>query len=130
MSNSISKTPIEARGMRSLAPLSSKYRIMPQNENSQDIRKNILIKTDGSQSEVSPKDGQRFGLEELQGYVGGYIEIINLTANKALVINEEGKLFDLPLNQKATALAQFCGAIFPSDYIVGDAVVIENHILD
>lgn len=103
---------------------------MPQLENSQDIRKNIIIKSDGSQIEVSPKDGQRFTLEELQGYVGGYIEIIDLPTNKALIINEEGKLLDLPLNQKATALAQFCKAIFPSDYIVGDAVVIQNYLFD
>lgn len=91
---------------------------------------NIIIKSDGSQIEVSPKDGERFTLEELQGHVGGYIEIINLSADKALVINEEGKLLNLPLNQKATALAQFCGAIFPSDYIVGDAVVIQNKLFD
>lgn len=49
---------------------------------------NIIIHSDGTMTAVKPKDFKKFTLEELQSYVGGYIEVINLSANKALVVNE------------------------------------------
>ena len=36
----------------------------------------ILIDTDGEEKEVSPKNGDKFSLEELQGFVGGQIQIV------------------------------------------------------
>lgn len=36
------------------------------------------IKTNGEIVEVQPKNGTDYSLEELQGFVGGYIEIITL----------------------------------------------------
>lgn len=94
------------------------------------MKENFILKTDGSKHVITPQVGTKFNLEELQELVGGYIEVINLSANKALVVNEEGKLHNLPVNKIATALAQYCNAIFPTDCIVGDAVVIENKRLD
>lgn len=91
---------------------------------------NIVIHTDGALTAVKPKDFKKFTLEELQAFVGGFILVINLTEDKLLVVNEEGKLHNLPVNEKATALAHGCNAIFASDYIVGDAVVIESSKLD
>lgn len=89
-----------------------------------------LIKPNGETTEVSPKSGNLYALEELQGYVGGYIELINLPQNQFLVINEEGKLNNLPLNRKATSLARFCGAIARTDFIVGPALVIRQNEID
>ena len=37
-------------------------------------------------------------LEALQEYVGGYIEVVQLADNALLIVNEEGKLMNLPLN--------------------------------
>lgn len=37
-------------------------------------------------------------LEELQGFVGGHIEVYDLAADLAIICNEEGKLLGLPLN--------------------------------
>lgn len=37
-------------------------------------------------------------LEELQGFVGGYIEVYDLAADLAIICNEEGKNLGLPLN--------------------------------
>lgn len=37
-----------------------------------------LIKTDGSKLEIQPQNGLDFQLDELQKFVDGYIEIINL----------------------------------------------------
>ena len=37
-------------------------------------------------------------LEELQGIVGGYIEVYPVNKNISIICNEEGKLLDLPIN--------------------------------
>lgn len=89
-----------------------------------------IIRTDETQAPVAPGFGNRFTLKELQYYVGGYIELVHLNDNQFLVINEEGKLHNLPFNKKATYLAHAAHCIFASDYIVGDAVIIEQNQLD
>ena len=73
---------------------------------------------------VEPKNGTDFTLEELQGYVGGYIEIIHLNDGRIMVINEEGKLLGLPLNMLATIQYQL--SYGPLDQIVGNALVCKN----
>lgn len=80
----------------------------------------ILYTTDGERRKVTPSNGTDFSLEELQGFVGGYIEIIRLGASKLMVINEEGKLHNLPLNIKATGIIQQYGR---NDVIVGNTLV-------
>lgn len=37
-------------------------------------------------------------LENLQTYVGGYIEMIRIASDAVCIVNEEGKLLDLPFN--------------------------------
>ena len=64
-----------------------------------------LYKTNGEVIEVSPKNNRDFTLEELQNFVeGDIIEIINLTTKKLLIVNEEGKINELPFNESATEL--------------------------
>lgn len=67
------------------------------------------IKTNGETIEVNPKNGTDYSLEELQGFVGGYIEIIEINIGfakgKLMVVNEEGKIDGLPLNTMATLIA-------------------------
>lgn len=81
-----------------------------------------LYRTNGTQETVTPK-GQFFTLEELQDYVGGYIELIRTNDGKNMYINEEGKFDDLPFNLKATSIV----TLFDGDYIVGNAIVVEPH---
>lgn len=90
-----------------------------------------LIKTNGTTQEVSPKSGQCFTLEELQGFVGGYIEIVPIRTsdNRLMVVNEEGLLSDLPSNRKAThELLRAC----PTQYnpIVGDVLLVTDEEID
>ena len=81
-----------------------------------------LIKTDGTQQEVHPVNGKRFSLEELQGFVGGLVELLDL-GEGVMWINEEGKLIDLPFNRTATRLAR--PYLFPwDDGIRGDVLVL------
>lgn len=64
-------------------------------------------------------------LEELQNSVKGLFEIVYLPENMILVVNEEGKLNNLPFNKIATALIQ----PILQDIIVGDVLLINGKYL-
>lgn len=85
----------------------------------------IQIKVDGTIIDMKPSKSDKFKLLELQGMVNGMIELINLSKHKVyMVINEEGKLLDLPINKMATTL--FYEEFGKNDdYIVGDVVLIQ-----
>ncbi len=76
-----------------------------------------IIKANGTEIDVEPKNGRDFQLSELQKVVDGYIEIVNLTDGRLMVVNDEGKLKCLPYNQEATKLVGY------NDVIVGDVLV-------
>ena len=84
----------------------------------------VLIKADGQQQKVEPKNSKRFELEELQGYVNGYIEAIFLDDDTAMVVNEEGKLLGLPYNQLASI--KFLQEKGYHEPIVGDVLVCKR----
>ena len=84
----------------------------------------IIYKTNGEVKEISPKNGTYYTLKELQEIVGGYIEIIHLTNNKIMVINDEGKLINLPYNKNATIL--YKPSFNTDDFIIGDALVCDK----
>lgn len=86
--------------------------------------KDIIYKANGEVIETSPKNGTNYTLEELKEIVGGYIEIIHLTENKIMVVNEEGKLNNLPYNDNATLRFRFFKTI---DFIVGDTLVCHTN---
>jgi Domain of unknown function (DUF3846) len=66
-----------------------------------------ILYPDGSSKEVQPANSTDFRLEELREIVGGSIEILNLKDGRIMVLNESGKLLDLPRNEQATALVDF-----------------------
>lgn len=81
-----------------------------------------IFKTDGTSLEVEPKNGKDFGLQELYQIVGcNMIEIVYLPDKMILVIDEEGKLQDKPINCQATILCKMS-----DDYIVGDALLCKQ----
>lgn len=84
-----------------------------------------LYKTNGEIVEVEPKNGSDFSLEELQSFVGGYIEVIPLIDNEFMVVNEEGKLRNLPYNSTATEVYNYA-LDWNTDFIVGDALVCKK----
>lgn len=81
-----------------------------------------LIKSDGTTSEVRPASGASFTLAELQGYVGGYIQMISV-GSSLYVLNEEGKLLGLPANMAATHRAH--DFLYHGDYLCGDVLICE-----
>lgn len=64
-----------------------------------------IIKADGTTQEVTPANGRNFRLKEVQAIVDGLVEVVDLPDGRIMLINEEGKLIDLPRNAEATKLA-------------------------
>ena len=87
-----------------------------------------LIRPDGTEDHVTPANGKTFTLEEMQRYVGGYIELMPGVAPMRMIVDEEGQLKNKPVNVKATALVfeRLKGQklrYLPT--IVGDVLVLE-----
>ncbi len=77
--------------------------------------------TDGRIEDVEIK----MSLEQLQQFVGGYIEMVpTKNPRRSLVVNEEGMLNDLPPNENATKLAHPNTLIM--DFIRGDALLVKS----
>ena len=92
------------------------------------MKSGILLTVTGAAIGVAPANGNNYTLEELQTIVGGLIEIVTLTANTIMVVNEEGKGC-LPKNLKATVMAKALGAIFPEDHIAGNALLCASDMV-
>lgn len=97
-----------------------------------------LITPNGLGKEVSPANGEIFTLEELQGYVGGFIEHITMPYGAVVMnqiyyhafVNEEGKLQSNPVNPRAT-LAWEAGNGRPlGDVLVGNVLFFHEHEVD
>ena len=85
-----------------------------------------IIKTTGETINVEPKNGTDFTWQELHDIVNGYIEIVPLLGGKIMVVNEEGKVHGLQINEKATGLFQQQCKYFSLDVIVGDVLVCKT----
>lgn len=83
-----------------------------------------IYKTNGEVLDIEPKNGTDFQLEELQAIVGGLIQIIEINDTEIMVINEEGKLENIPLNEQATAIYQ--KQVYEGDFIVGDVLICKD----
>ena len=80
-----------------------------------------LIGTDGEVKKITCVG--KPVLKQLQKLVGGFIEVVRVPgASMILVVNEEGLLHQMPLNEKASALAQ--------QPIVGPALLMMDGDLD
>ena len=73
-------------------------------------------------------------LKAAQDFVGGYVEGIPFPNGDYLIINEEGKLIGLPINEQATKLWKetFDNDNFitgRNDFVVGPAILIKKAAL-
>jgi len=74
-------------------------------------------------------------LKTAQDFVGGYVEGITFPNGDYLIINEEGKLMGLPLNEKASKLWKdtFDNDNYITgrdDFVVGSAILIKKQALN
>lgn len=83
-----------------------------------------LIRTNGIVEEVAPKNGNKFELKELQDYVGGYIEVVQIPEDNSLIaiVNEEGLLKRLPYNSAANLMFGL--------ELVGDIIICPRTMLN
>ena len=89
----------------------------------------LLVKTNGEQINVIPKNNKSFSLEELQFFVGGFIELFR-TENKIFVLNEEGLNLELPKNEVATSLLYKEVNLKTIQFLVGDIVICDENEID
>lgn len=80
--------------------------------------KAVTLKADGSREiwDLAEKDADRY-TQVRAAIGGGYVEALRIASDTYLMVDEEGRLKDLPLNAQATRLYNY-------DTIVGDAVLI------
>ena len=112
-------------------PLSTSMKptILARSSESQPTTKaSVLYKSDGTSRPISPEDGKTFSLKEVQEMVGGYVQMIPLSTNRIMLINEEGKLLGLPRNDMATLVAVL--VLGEGDFIVGNALVCDGRCFD
>ena len=64
-------------------------------------------------------------LSDAQKFVGGYVEVVQVN-DGILIIDEEGKLKDKPVNEVASKM--YADKYGDADIIVGDAIFIPNGI--
>lgn len=85
----------------------------------------ILLKAEeNTEEEVFPKSGPSFTLEELQTYVGGYLEPIYLLDGRVMLVEENAKLRMFGWkNFAATAIARNARRIGPYEDLIGDIVI-------
>ena len=103
------------------------------------MKKATLIKVDGTQIDVKPKDGDHFSYEELRAFVcpnnDGLVEMVPLPSGKVLVGNEEGKLIGLQKNEVATEMwkQEYPIEKYPhnnDELIVGDVLITDEAYLE
>ena len=92
------------------------------------------INTKASEFKIITDQKDEPNLKEAQKFVGGYVEVITFPIGDYLIINEEGKLMQLPLNPEATTLwrATFTKDKYEfgyDDFVVGPAILIKKDAL-
>ena len=94
------------------------------------VMKCILLRVDGTKEDITPK--KKFTLKQLQDFVGGTIDIQPLPDGREIMVNDNGKLIGLPINDQATKIwkEQYPIEKYPFNndgLIVGDVLILENY---
>ena len=99
----------------------------------QDMTKDINTKASEFKIIEDKKDEPNY--KEVSKFVGGMVECVQFPNGDLLLLNEEGKLMQLPLNPEATTLwrATFTKDKYAygyDDFVVGPAILIKKQALD
>jgi hypothetical protein len=92
------------------------------------------INTEASEFKIIEDVKNEPSLKEAQAFVGGMVECITFPNGDLLIVNEEGKLMQLPLNPEATLLWRITFdndnyVTGRKDFVVGPAIYIKKHAL-
>ena len=93
------------------------------------------INTDSSEFKIIENKKDEPQYKEVSKFVGGMVECVQFPNGDLLLLNEEGKLMQLPLNPEATALwrATFTKDKYVfgyDDFVVGPAILIKKQALN
>ena len=88
-----------------------------------DTVESFHLKTSGEIVPVTPISNSTFTLDELQGFVKGYIELIHLGEGAILVVDEEALIKTAPIKNKNASIK----AGFP---VFGDVLLTLNKYID
>ena len=93
------------------------------------------INTKASEFKIIEDSKDEPNLKESQKFVGGMVQGIEFPNGDYLIINEEGKLMNLPLNSEATMMwrATFDNDNYITgrkDFVVGNAMLIKKQALN
>ena len=107
---------------------------MNKQENKISFNEYVKANTDQDQFKIIDDEKNTPTLKEAQAFVGGYVECITFPNGDLLIVNEEGKLMQLPLNPEATLLwrTTFTKDKYVTgydDFVVGPAIYIKKHAL-
>ena len=92
------------------------------------------INTKASEFKIIEDKKDEPNYKEVSKFVGGMVECVHFPNGDLLLLNEEGKIFNLPLNPEATALwrATFDNDNYITgrkDFVVGPAILIKKQAL-
>ena len=85
-----------------------------------------LITTEGYIKKVNVKtfkDAKHFVSKE---HYESPIEILTMSDGRLILLDEEGKLKGLEFNEEATRIAKEDNLIYPSDFIVGNVIIVDD----
>ena len=93
------------------------------------------INTKASEFKIIEDKKDEPNYKEVSKFVGGMVECVQFPNGDLLLLNEEGKLMQLPLNPEATTLwrATFTKDKYLfgyDDFVVGPAILIKKQALD
>ena len=99
------------------------------------MKKKNTLSTDANEFVIIDDKKNEPTLKAAQDFVGGYVEGITFPNGDYLIINEEGKLMGLPLNEKASKLWKetFDNDNYVTgrdDFVVGPAILIKKQALN
>lgn len=93
-----------------------------------------ILYTSGIRQDVAPSPRgnklhpKTFTTEELQNIVGGYFEIVRLSDDVFMIVDEEGKLKGKYINMKATQIFRKYTGI--NDTIVGNVLICTSDMVE
>ena len=67
----------------------------------QTVPKGLLIMPDGTEKEITPKNGVKFFSSEIRENIGGYCRLLKLSKTKFMIIDDDWATKQLPFNKKA-----------------------------
>ena len=107
---------------------------MNKQENKISFNEYVKANTDQDQFKIIDDVKNTPSLKEAQDFVGGMVEGITFPNGDYLIVNEEGKLRNLPLNEEATKLWKdtFDNDNYitgRNDFVVGNAILIKKDAL-